>query len=96
MPPLFFGRIDDSRLTDEMREAYAKELQAFLSGSDSTGVSVEARLLDGRVVPEILREADSLPADLIVIGTHGRSGFDRLVARLDCREAPAQGRVSRC
>jgi nucleotide-binding universal stress UspA family protein len=35
--------------------------------------------LDGRVVPEILREAEALPADLIVIGTHGRSGFDRLV-----------------
>jgi len=62
-----------------MRDAYAGEFHAFLHGSDSTGVSVEARLLDGRVESEILREAEEWPADLIVIGTHGRSGFDRFV-----------------
>jgi nucleotide-binding universal stress UspA family protein len=30
-------------------------------------------------VPAILDEAKSLPADLIVLGTHGRGGVDRLV-----------------
>lgn len=34
---------------------------------------------DGRIVPEILRVAGELSADLIVMGTHGLGGFDRLV-----------------
>lgn len=34
---------------------------------------------DGAIVHEILRVADELPADLIVMGTHGASGFERLV-----------------
>jgi nucleotide-binding universal stress UspA family protein len=36
-------------------------------------------LQDGPVVGEILREAREWPADLIVMGTHGTSGFERLV-----------------
>jgi nucleotide-binding universal stress UspA family protein len=37
------------------------------------------QVADGHVVPEILRAASELPADLIVMGTHGLTGFDRLV-----------------
>ncbi len=33
----------------------------------------------GNVASEIVRVAEELPADMIVIGTHGRSGFDRLM-----------------
>ena len=39
-----------------------------------TCISVEAVVVD-----EILRRAAELPADLIVMGTHGRTGFDRLL-----------------
>jgi nucleotide-binding universal stress UspA family protein len=40
---------------------------------------VRLLLQDGPAVAEILREACEWPADLIVMGTHGASGFERLV-----------------
>lgn len=38
-------------------------------------VSVEGRALDGHIVQEILRVAEEWPADLIMLGSHGRSGL---------------------
>ncbi len=46
------------------------------------GVGVQKRLLqaDGeRIANVIVEEARRWPADLIVIGTHGRSGFSRIL-----------------
>lgn len=40
---------------------------------------VRVLLRDGPVVGEIVREANEWPANLIVMGTHGTSGFERLV-----------------
>lgn len=38
----------------------------------------ELRLLNGRVAEMIVEESKEWPADLLVIGTHGRRGFSRL------------------
>lgn len=43
-----------------------------------TGVSTELLTRDGDVVAEILALAGTMPADLLVLGTHGRAGFERL------------------
>jgi nucleotide-binding universal stress UspA family protein len=45
-----------------------------VSPSVRTNVVVE----EGSPVREILREVDQLPADLVVMGTHGHSGFEAL------------------
>ena len=37
------------------------------------------KVVEGRVVAELLARARSWPADLIVMGTHGRGGFERWV-----------------
>ena len=60
----------------EELQDFQKALERFVADVDYpvTAVSVEAL-----VVNEILKRAADLPADLIVMGTHGRSGFDRLV-----------------
>ena len=60
---------------EELQE-FQKALERFVAAVDYpvTAVSVEALVVD-----EILKRAADLPADLIVMGTHGRSGFDRLV-----------------
>jgi nucleotide-binding universal stress UspA family protein len=42
-------------------------------------VKVERRLLDGEPARALVRLADELNADLIVMGTHGRTGLSRLV-----------------
>jgi nucleotide-binding universal stress UspA family protein len=49
------------------------------SPARAEGVSVEARVVEGRPAAEIVGAAKDLSAELIVMGTHGRSGFDRLV-----------------
>ena len=39
---------------------------------------VDAVVVEGSTLPEILRQAEQMPADLLVMGTHGRSGFEAL------------------
>src|SRR5690606_25192194 len=41
--------------------------------------AVETKLVHGPIVANVVDEARGLPADLIVIGTHGRGGFERFV-----------------
>jgi nucleotide-binding universal stress UspA family protein len=42
-------------------------------------VTVERRLVEGEAAHEILRTAEEVSADLIVLGTHGRTGMSRLL-----------------
>jgi nucleotide-binding universal stress UspA family protein len=59
---------------------YRKELEAKLRSLKAPpGVQVEYRLEEGFAATEIVRLASELPSDLIVIGTHGRTGFGRLL-----------------
>jgi nucleotide-binding universal stress UspA family protein len=46
---------------------------------DTPSIQVEYRLREGESAEEILREAAASSCDLIVLGTHGRTGLDRLV-----------------
>mgnify|MGYP003575304734 CR=1 FL=1 len=55
------------------------DAQAFIEAEKPAGISIDAMVLEGRPADEIVNEASSTGADLIVIGTHGRSGFDRLL-----------------
>ena len=57
----------------------ALDVSASLIISRCTTIPVEAKLLEGQVVHrEIIREAETSKADLIVIGSHGRTGLKRL------------------
>ncbi|HEV3142986.1 MAG TPA: universal stress protein [Gemmataceae bacterium] len=61
--------------------AYARQLHAQLADvkiSDPR-VQLEHRLIDGDAATEILRLADEKKCDLIVMGTHGRTGLGRLL-----------------
>lgn len=61
--------------------------QQIASGRDAleqlqpteTGLTLEKRLETGDPVEVILRVAQELPADLIVVGSHGRTGLARLL-----------------
>lgn len=53
-------------------------LRQFAEVDAADGVSMEVLTRDGDVVREILELATAMPADLLVLGTHGRSGFERL------------------
>ena len=74
-------------------EDYRREAQEKLDRLDP-GPSIRAtrRLEDGDPVTDILRVAGEIPCDLIVMGTHGRTGLARLlmgsVAEQIVRKAP--------
>lgn len=68
-------------VTPEAAEAEAVErVERFVAqGSAETGWKVESKVVLGYVEEEILARAAELDADLIVIGTHGRGGFERFL-----------------
>lgn len=53
-----------------------RQLAAFVS-PEAHALAIEPQAVEGEPAREILAEAET--ADLIVMGTHGRSGFERLV-----------------
>jgi nucleotide-binding universal stress UspA family protein len=67
-----------------MREAGEKVLAECSSTIQTAGIKFQKKciVIDSllkRICEAISEEAKSWPADLIVIGTHGRHGFDRLL-----------------
>ena len=57
----------------------AEELRRFCAPVlASSGQTVDVVLKEGKAAREIASEAERWPADLLILGTHGRSGFERL------------------
>jgi nucleotide-binding universal stress UspA family protein len=83
-------------LTQKIRNGYGEEARRILREAADTaakaGISVETRALTGVPHEDILRVARELPADLIILGTHGRTGMSHLlmgsVAEKVVRKAP--------
>lgn len=76
------GAIDYTTLQQIARRSGEQVLARATAAASQAGISAESDLLesDGRRVEElILAEARRWLADLIVIGTHGRSGVSRLL-----------------
>jgi nucleotide-binding universal stress UspA family protein len=61
---------------DEIKDVRAQILRCF--GSVEAG-EVDVVIDNGHVADRVLDRARSLPADLIVMGTHGAGGFEHLV-----------------
>jgi nucleotide-binding universal stress UspA family protein len=67
-------------LNDLDRESTVQQMKKFLAVDDSLGARVEFLVAEApSVYREILAQADRRKADLIVMGTHGRSGVERLL-----------------
>jgi nucleotide-binding universal stress UspA family protein len=58
-------------------EPIRRQLAAFVSSGAPPAIAIEPQVVEGDPAREILAEAES--ADVIVMGTHGRSGFERLM-----------------
>jgi nucleotide-binding universal stress UspA family protein len=66
------------------RRAGGRILGQALAETQKAGVEADTRLLEvdtfqHRIADQVLREAKSWPADLIVLGTHGRRGLSHLL-----------------
>ena len=66
-------------LTPVDRDQLLAETKAFAETESARGITIEAVVRQGNTAGEILEQATSMKADLLVIGTHGRSGFERLL-----------------
>jgi nucleotide-binding universal stress UspA family protein len=82
-------------LIDALRESGRKLVEKAAARARKRGIKVETAIFDsvaGRVADLIIAEADRWRADLIVMGTHGRRGVNRLVlgsdAEIVVRTAP--------
>jgi nucleotide-binding universal stress UspA family protein len=56
-----------------------QETATFCEAATTAGIALDVLVEIGQPVSHILNRAVSLPADLVVMGTHGTSGFERLV-----------------
>ena len=69
-------------MSDEERAQVIAHIRRFVSHV-SSGVPIEARVEEGfSVHEEVLRQAELMGANLLVVGSHGRSGFERLLLGL--------------
>jgi len=79
LDPMFRGEVPLELLRGRM-EQYAREgMDAFLAAHFQGLAKVETRVASGVPYREIIREARESGADLIVIGTHGRTGVEHVI-----------------
>jgi nucleotide-binding universal stress UspA family protein len=79
IPPAPFGMVSVLTLTPEQRDEEEGRLRAFIAAAEPGGVEVAGELREGRPISEVLRIAGDEAAVLIVMGTHGRTGFEHLL-----------------
>ncbi|MEQ6341507.1 MAG: universal stress protein [Gammaproteobacteria bacterium] len=76
------GYSDIVSLQTSLREAGKNILGKAETLAQQAGVTSQTKLLDAdgeRTARVIVEEAQSWPADVVVMGTHGRRGFDHLI-----------------
>lgn len=61
------------------REIAEHNLARFIEPASASRVAARFEVLEGDPVKQILERAATLPADILVIATHGHGGFERLV-----------------
>ena len=74
------GPIMDERQLETVRVAFQKQLEQLRQAAEARGIArVETQLLQGPASSEIVRVASEQHFDLIVMGTHGRTGLSHLL-----------------
>lgn len=65
-------------LIERARTSILESLDAAKAKFNQYGIEVETRILEGQVIHrEIIKVAEENHADLIIIGSHGRTGFKK-------------------
>ncbi len=69
---------------ESLKEHAREKLEKYVELEHFRGVEITPHLRVGPAAEEVVGVADEVNADLFVIGTHGRSGLDRLVFGSTC------------
>jgi nucleotide-binding universal stress UspA family protein len=73
------GLADPTPAIESLRAAGTAMLGDAVANASAAGVKATAELLEGDCIETILSSVSSHAVDLIVIGSHGRSGLQRLM-----------------
>jgi nucleotide-binding universal stress UspA family protein len=65
--------------TERDRDELLRSMRSFADSRPGDDLVVHCDVIEGSAAPVILDRARELSSDLIVMGTHGRSGFERLL-----------------
>jgi len=74
-----FSVVKRERLADQEMQAAEKNAKAVKDAAQVEGVRVHAFVMTGRPADTIIETAKEKNADLIVVGSHGRTGLDKLL-----------------
>jgi nucleotide-binding universal stress UspA family protein len=76
--PLYqaYDGMPDVGLPQAVEQAARRSMERLLGSLDSSGVRVSHEVLDGPTYRTIVAQAEAWGADLIVMGTHGRSKLE--------------------
>ena len=66
-------------ITDQLEDSAERELPRLAECEECSGLNVEEVIVHGDAAAEIVRVADERKVDLIVISSHGRTGFGRMI-----------------
>jgi nucleotide-binding universal stress UspA family protein len=84
--------VSQEEMLNTLTQHAMKKYERMLIDFDTAGVKIEQRVTQGHPYVEIVREAAYCEMDIVVIGTHGRSGLDHIlfgsVAEKVVRKAP--------
>lgn len=83
LEPVSYGldfTLGQSRTRHSEVESWTKRLEELASSLRVIHISVESRLRGGHPADSILDAAQTLPCDLIVMGTHGRRGISHAIS----------------
>jgi nucleotide-binding universal stress UspA family protein len=83
LEPVSYGldfTLSHVRTGEQVRESWIKRLDELASSHQHPHVLVESRLRGGLPADSILDSAQTLPCDLIVMGTHGRRGISHTLS----------------
>jgi len=85
-PPVVLGRFapvpsaaSEMLPAESNRQGLEEQVRTWLDPATAAGLPTDVIIDEGEPGRCILEHARTMPADLIVIGTHGQSGFERLV-----------------
>jgi nucleotide-binding universal stress UspA family protein len=68
----------DSAAVSEQRQQDEREIQRIVESLQAEGVDAAGTVLEGTVVETIAEHAQAIGADITVMSTHGRGGFNRV------------------
>jgi len=71
----FVPHMPIAKFEDEMVQAAEQKMDKFLVGMKD----IDAKVLTGDVAEEIIRHADETGMDLIIMGTHGYKGIEKVM-----------------